>query len=104
MVLRFLNIAADQFSGGGSLAAPLVFELIARVLSDIRSGARMEPCWPCVMGAGVLAAIIAGVFTNLAFGSPPMDYFAFFIGDVLGLFVLMLFLMLVFRFIRLMAG
>lgn len=83
------------------LAAPLVFEFVARAFCDIRSGAQTEPCWVCVMGAGILAAIVTGVLTNLAFGSPPLDYFAFFIGDVLGLFVLMLVLMLVFRFIRL---
>lgn len=82
------------------LAVPLVFELIARVWKDIRPAPNVEPCWPCVMGVGVLAAILGGILTNMAFGSPPLDYFAFFIGDVAGLFFLMLILMLIFRRIR----
>lgn len=82
------------------LVAPAVFALIARFWRDIRPSADREPCWPCVMGAGVAAAIIGGILTNLAFGSPPLDYFAFFIGDVAGLFFLMLILMFVFRHIR----
>ncbi|UZD90442.1 hypothetical protein [Cognatishimia activa] len=55
------------------------------------------------MFAGVIAAILGGILTNLAFGSPPLDYFAFFIGDVAGLFFLMLILMLIFRHIRINA-
>ncbi|WP_421746829.1 hypothetical protein [Cognatishimia sp.] len=82
------------------LAAPLVFELIARLWKDIRPNSEVEPCWPCVMGAGAIAAILGGILTNLAFGSPPLDYFAFFIGDFAGLFFLMLLLMLVFRQLR----
>ncbi|WP_242648547.1 hypothetical protein [Cognatishimia maritima] len=82
------------------LVAPIVFETIARLWRDIRPSLNREPCWYCVMGAGVISAIVIGILTNLAFGSPPLDYFAFFIGDVLGLFVLMLILMLVFRQLR----
>lgn len=82
------------------LAAPLVFEVIARLWKDIRPSETAEPCWPCVMGAGVAAAIVVGIMTNVAFGSPPLDYFAFFIGDIAGLFFLMLILMLIFRRIR----
>ena len=82
------------------LAAPLVFEIIARVWRDIRPAKGVDPCWPCVMGAGIAAAIIGGILTNMAFGSPPLDYFAFFISDVAGLFFLMLILMLSFRRMR----
>ena len=82
------------------LTAPLVFELIARFWRDLRPAPGVEPCWPCVMGAGILSAIIGGILTNMAFGSPPLDYFAFFIGDVAGLFFLMLILMLIFRHLR----
>jgi len=82
------------------LAAPFVFDLIARLWRDIRPAVGIEPCWPCVMAAGIIAAIVGGILTNMAFGSPPLDYFAYFIGDVAGLFFLMLILMLVFRFWR----
>lgn len=82
------------------LAAPMVFEIIARLWRDIRPAAGVDPCWPCVMGAGIVAAIVVGILTNMAFGSPPLDYFAYFIGDVAGLFFLMLMLMLVFRRLR----
>lgn len=85
------------------LAAPLVFELIARLWRDLRPADGIEPCWPCVMVAGIIAAVLVGTLTNLAFGSPPLDYFAFFIGDVAGLFCLMLILMLIFRYLRISA-
>ncbi|MDC0739217.1 hypothetical protein N6L24_13095 [Cognatishimia sp. SS12] len=82
------------------LTAPIVFYLLAKVLRDLHPAAHRTPCWPCVMGAGVIAAVAGGILTNLAFGSPVLDYFAFFIGDVAGLFFLMLFLMLLFRYGR----
>lgn len=82
------------------LTAPFVFELIARMWRDIRPSSGGEPCWPCVMAAGGIAAILGGILTNLAFGSPPLDYFAFFIGDIVGLFLLMLLLMFLFRHLR----
>lgn len=82
------------------LVAPLVFAAIAKGWRDIRPAKDRTPCWSCVMVAGVAAAIIGGILTNFAFGSPPLDYFAFFIGDVAGLFFLMLILMFVFRYLR----
>ena len=51
------------------LTAPLVFEIIARLWRDIRSSQGIDPCWPCVMGAGVIAAVVGGILTNFAFGS-----------------------------------
>lgn len=85
------------------LVAPAVFFAISRLWHDISPSKDQDPCWPCVMFAGVIAAILGGILTNLAFGSPPLDYFAFFIGDVAGLFFLMLILMLIFRHIRINA-
>lgn len=82
------------------LVAPLVFYIAAKLFYDARSRPGHDPCWPCVMGLGVIAAVIGGILTNLAFGSPPLDYFAFFIGDVAGLFFLMMALMLTFRLWR----
>lgn len=82
------------------LVAPIVFYLFAKLAMDARSRPGHSPCWPCVMGQGVVAAIVGGILTNIAFGSPPLDYFAFFIGDVAGLFFLMMALMLIFRIER----
>lgn len=82
------------------LTAPLVFEAITRLWRNIRPAEGVDPCWPCVMGAGVIAAVVGGILTNFAFGSPPLDYFAFFIGDIAGLYFLMLLLMLTFRYLR----
>ncbi len=82
------------------LAAPLLFEIAARLRHDIRPAKGVDPCWPCVMGLGIVAAIVGGTLTNLVFASPPLDYLAYFIGDIAGLFFLMLLMMLGFRFLR----
>jgi hypothetical protein len=82
------------------LVTPLVFQVLKSLGKNLYPDPDRDPCWTCVMGVGLVSAILSGVVTNLAFGSPPMDYFAFFIGDVAGLFFVMLFLMLFFRFLR----
>ncbi|GAA6209085.1 hypothetical protein NBRC116601_23780 [Cognatishimia sp. WU-CL00825] len=79
------------------LTAPTVFFLAAKLGFDARLRSNIAPCWPCVMIVGIIAGIIGGILTNMAFGSPLLDYFAFFIGDTSGLFFLMLGLMLLFR-------
>ncbi|MGH1463731.1 MAG: hypothetical protein ACRBBQ_00075 [Cognatishimia sp.] len=79
------------------LTAPAVFYLAAKLGFEARIRSDIPPCWPCVMMLGIIAGIIGGILTNIAFGSPLLDYFAFFIGDTSGLFFLMLGLMLLFR-------
>ncbi|NRB18183.1 MAG: hypothetical protein HRU33_11600 [Rhodobacteraceae bacterium] len=59
-----------------------------------------RPCWPCVMGAGIVISILSSVLTNYALGSPSNDYLAYFIGDFFGLLFLMMGLMFAFRAMR----
>lgn len=60
----------------------------------------LTPCWPCIMGMGVVISVASSLLTNLALSSPPQVYFAYLIGDVFGLFFLMVLLMVLFRALR----
>lgn len=81
--------------------APIVFHALALLGWDVSPRADRNPCWPCVMAAGAVISLLSAVLINLCLGSPQEDYIAFLIGDISGLFFLMLILMYVFRAIRL---
>jgi hypothetical protein len=76
------------------------FFLLRLLGQDLRPAPDRRPCWPCIMGIGLVISMISSVLTNYAFGSAPQDYIAYLIGDMLGLFFLMLILMLIFRGLR----
>lgn len=80
--------------------APGLFHLLALVGWDVRPQAGKQPCWSCVMVAGTLISIAKSVLINIALGSTPTEYIAYMIGDISGLFFLMLILMLIFRTMR----
>lgn len=80
--------------------APAVFILLALVGLDIRPHPGKTPCWPCVMGVGIVTSVLVALLTNMAFGSETVEYVAYLIGDIFGLFFLMLGLLYVFRYIR----
>lgn len=80
--------------------APAAFMLLAFVGQDIRPQRGRSPCWPCVMGVGVVTSVLTAFLTNMAFGSATVEYIAYLIGDVFGLFFLMLGLLYVFRYMR----
>ena len=50
------------------------------------------------MGVGVITSVLASGLTNLAFSSATVEYVAFLIGDISGLFFLMIGLHLAFHF------
>jgi hypothetical protein len=50
------------------------------------------------MGVGVITSFLASAMTNMSFGSAGVEYIAFLIGDISGLFFLMLGLYFTFRF------
>ncbi len=56
-----------------------------------------RPCWACIMGVGVVTSVLVSALTNLAFGSATAEYVAYLIGDISGLFFLMLGLLYAFR-------
>ncbi|WP_246097300.1 hypothetical protein [Ruegeria faecimaris] len=69
---------------------PAVFYLCKWVGFDLFPHPDRKPCWSCVMGVGIVTSILVSVLTNLAFGSGGLEYIAFLIGDISGLFFLML--------------
>ncbi|UWQ84774.1 hypothetical protein [Leisingera caerulea] len=80
--------------------APAVFHLLALISFDVRPRADKQPCWICVMLAGLTISVVKSVLINIALGSTPSEYIAYMIGDMSGLFFLMLALMLFFRNLR----
>lgn len=80
---------------------PAVFYTLGKFGWDVSPRADRVPCWPCVLSAGIIISLLSAVLMNLALGSPPTDYVAFLIGDIFGMFFLMMILMYVFRSIRL---
>lgn len=83
------------------LVAPATLHALKLAGWDISPRPGHMPCWPCVMAAGIVISVLSGILFNLSMGSPVLDYFAFVIGDVAGLFFMMMILMLFFRSMRL---
>ena len=80
--------------------APAAFEAFRLLGVNLAPRPDRTPCWICIMIAGLVASVAGSMLTNLALGSAPVDYFAYVIGDMAGLFFLMLALMLVLRWMR----
>lgn len=80
--------------------APAVFQSLYFLGWKIAPQSGRTPCWPCVMVAGLIISVVSSSLINLIFGSASVDYFAYMIGDISGLFFLMLILMLIFRSLR----
>ncbi len=79
---------------------PAVFYACKAVGWDLFPRADRNPCWLCVMGVGILTSVLVSVLTNTAFGSTTVEYIAFLIGDISGLFFLMLGLHFAFRLVE----
>ncbi len=77
---------------------PFVFYLLKWAGWDLFPRSDKKPCWICVMGVGIVTSFLVSGLTNLAFGSATVEYIAFLIGDISGLFFLMLGLYFAFRF------
>ncbi len=80
------------------LTVPAVFYLLKAIGWDLFPRSDRKPCWICVMGVGIITSFLVSGLTNLAFGSATVEYIAFLIGDISGLFFLMLGLYFAFRF------
>ncbi|KIC40020.1 hypothetical protein RA27_17010 [Ruegeria sp. ANG-R] len=76
---------------------PAVFYACKALGWDLFPRADRKPCWLCVMGVGVITSVLVSGLTNMAFGSATAEYVAFLIGDISGLFFLMLGLHFAFR-------
>ncbi|WP_348540246.1 hypothetical protein [Ruegeria sp. R14_0] len=104
LVFAFLG-GADVFLPSRLLAiaiavttVPAVFYIFKWIGWDLFPRPDRKPCWLCVMGVGVITSILASALTNMSFGSAGIEYIAFLIGDISGLFFLMLGLYFTFRF------
>jgi hypothetical protein len=80
------------------ITAPTIFYLLKWIGWDLFPRSDRQPCWSCIMCVGVITSILMSGLTNLAFGSATAEYVAFLIGDISGLFFLMLGLYFAFRF------
>ncbi|MEP2716101.1 hypothetical protein [Pseudophaeobacter sp.] len=78
----------------------LCFQTLRLLGRDLSPAPERRPCWPCLMAAGLVISLVTSLLTNFAFGSAPKEYIAYLIGDVFGLFFLMLILMYTFRGLR----
>lgn len=78
---------------------PAVFYLCKWAGWDLFPSPGRKPCWLCVMGVGVVTSFLVSALTNMAFGSAKVEYVAFLIGDISGLFFLMLGLYYTLRFV-----
>ncbi|MFC3613862.1 hypothetical protein ACFORG_08850 [Lutimaribacter marinistellae] len=77
--------------------APITFHVLKAIGYDLFPSPSRMPCWPCILGVGALTSVLISTLTNTVFGSGMTDYMAYFIGDVAGLFFLMLGLLYFFR-------
>lgn len=78
--------------------APLIFHALKVIGLDLFPHPEKRPCWSCIMGVGVITSLLIAGLTSLAFGSATTEFVAYLIGDVAGLFFLMLGLLYIFRF------
>lgn len=79
-------------------AAPAVFYALKALGWDLFPRADKQPCWICIMSVGATTSLLISGATNFVFGSTLSEYIAFLIGDMAGLFFLMLGLLYFFRF------
>lgn len=108
VLLAFLIVAGFGAFSPSRLVAMLVavivpaatFQALKFLKWDLFPRSGQVPCWPCIMAAGVVISVLTSLLTNYAFGSASEDYVAYLIGDIFGLFFLMLILMFVFRVLR----
>ena len=77
---------------------PAVFYMCKWAGRDLFPRPDRKPCWSCVMGVGIITSFLVSGLTNIAFDSARAEYVAFLIGDISGLFFLMLALYFAFRF------
>lgn len=84
----------------GVVCAVIVFELLARLGTDLRLRPGYLTSWKNVISVGVLASFVNSVGTNLAYENDIKHVAAYFVGDVIGMIALMLLMMLAFRAVR----
>ena len=104
---HWLNFGASGFAlvglagvVSGVICAVVTFWLLAKVGMDFRLTANRKANWRDVALAGSIASFINTFGMGWAFQHNVATLAGYFIGDITGMFACMIFLMLLFRFIR----
>jgi hypothetical protein len=88
----------------GAFCAALSFWILALVGMDFRIHKSVNVNWRDVMLAGVVASVVNSLGTKVLFGHDLQTVAAWFLGDITGMVVSVLILMLIFRWLRRFGG
>jgi len=84
----------------GITVCPLVFSALERLKYTRCKVSHTHFSWRYVMMAGLIASIFNSVLTNLIYHAPLEDYLGYIIGDLFGLFFLLLLLIFGLRLLK----
>lgn len=84
----------------GIICVPLVFEIAARLGTDMRLSAGYTTNWRNVLAVGCAASLVNAIGTNAIAGNSVEIMVVYLIGDIVGMIVLIILAMLFFRFLR----
>jgi len=84
----------------GIICVALTFELVARLGPELRMSSGQLPSWRAVLLVGAAGSIINALGFNLIVQNPIEMISAYFVGDVSGMILLFLTLMMMFRGLR----
>lgn len=89
-ITHFYLFGVDGFTTNNTLGliesasiVPIIFHVGNKLGYNISIEARPFK-WRQVMAAGMLGAVLNATFTNLAYGSPLISYYAYAVGDFFG--------------------
>lgn len=96
------GLSANYLFGAlsGVVCATASFAVLAQLGMDFRAGQGRFASWREVLLAGSFASVINVIGTSFFFGSDFSSASAYFIGDLVGLMVAMVLMMLAFRLFR----
>ena len=84
----------------GIICVPAVFDIAARLGADLRLQSGKIANWKDVVLVGCFASVISAVGANLFAGNDLATTSLYLIGDIVGMLVLLLGLMIIFRIMR----
>lgn len=73
--------------------SPAVFFVLAKLGQDFRPGNDRPACWICILFAGFIASCVMATLNGYSLGFGSYDIIAYLIGDMAGLFFLMILLL-----------
>ncbi len=79
--------------------APVTFFALRVAGWNLFPSVGRSPCWICILTVGAITSVLTSALTNLAFGTSAVEFVAYLIGDMSGLFFGLLALIYLFRFV-----